>query len=105
VKFTEKVLHFGGPQGKLRLLLHGPNLIKLYWRLFTDRRVSVIPKAVLVAGIVYFVVPMDFIPDFPMVGLGQLDDVAVLALALKGFISMAPRTVVEEHVRLIDEGV
>lgn len=105
MRFTEKVLHFSGPQGKLRLLMHAPHLIKLYWRIFTDKRVSVIPKIVLVAGIAYFIIPMDVIPDFPMIGLGQLDDVAVLTLALKGFIGMAPRSVVEEHVRLIDEGL
>ena len=105
MKFTEKVLHFSGPQGKLRLLMHAPNLIKLYWRIFTDRRVSVIPKIILVAGIAYFIIPMDFIPDFPLLGLGQLDDLAVMALALKAFITLAPRSVVEEHVRLIDEGV
>lgn len=105
MKFTEQVSHFGSPQGKLRLLLHAPNLIKLYWRVFMDRRVSIVPKAVLVAGLLYFVMPIDFIPDFPLVGLGQMDDLAVLALALKAFITLAPRTVVEEHVRLIDGGV
>jgi len=105
MKFTEKVAHFGSPQGKLRLLLHAPNLIKLYWRVFTDRRVSIVPKAVLVMGLAYFVMPIDVIPDFPLIGLGQLDDVAVVAFALKAFISMSPRTVVEEHVQLIDQGV
>ena len=105
MNFAQKAAHFSSPGGKLRLLLHGPNLIKLYWRLFTDRRVSAVPKAVLVAGLLYFIIPFDFIPDFPLVGLGQLDDLAVLVLSLKAFISLAPRTVVEEHVRLIDSGV
>lgn len=104
MNFAQKVEHFSSPGGKLRLLLHAPNLIKLYWRIFMDRRVSVLPKAVLVAGVLYVVIPFDFIPDFPLVGIGQMDDIAVLALALKAFISLAPRSVVEEHVRLIDEG-
>lgn len=104
MKFTEKVAHFSSPQGKLRLLTHAPQMIKLYWRVFTDKRVSLLPKAILVAGIAYFLLPMDLIPDFPLLGLNQLDDLAVLGLALKGFISLAPRSVVEEHVRLIDEG-
>lgn len=104
MKFAEKVGFYTSPMGKLRLLAHLPNLIKLYWRVFTDRRVSLLPKIVLVAGLLYFVVPLDLIPDFPLVGLGQTDDLAVLVVASRMFIAMAPRTVVEEHVRLIDEG-
>jgi uncharacterized membrane protein YkvA (DUF1232 family) len=86
------------------MLLHLPNFIRLYWRLFTDRRVSWLPKAVLIAGIAYFVVPLDLIPDFPAIGLGQLDDAAVLIGALQLFVRLAPRRVVEEHVQLIDQG-
>ena len=100
----KKAALFATPQGRLKLLLHLPNLIKFYWRLFTDKRVSLLAKVVLVAGLVYFVVPTDLIPDFPLVGLGQLDDAVVLILALRGFVALAPRRVVEEHVRLIDEG-
>jgi uncharacterized membrane protein YkvA (DUF1232 family) len=104
MKFAEKVAHFTSPGGKLRLLTHLPNLIKLYWRVFSDRRVSVLPKLVLIAGLLYFVVPLDLIPDFPLVGIGQIDDIGVLIVATRTFIAMAPRSVVEEHVRLIDEG-
>jgi len=105
MEFPEKVAFYTSSTGKLRLLLNLPKLIKLYWRVFTDRRVSLLPKAILVAGIAYFVIPIDLIPDFPLIGLGQIDDLVVLVLALRGFIALAPRTVVEEHVRLIDEGL
>jgi uncharacterized membrane protein YkvA (DUF1232 family) len=104
MKFAEKVGFYTSPGGKMRLLWHLPNLIKLYWRVFTDRRVSILPKLVLVAGVVYFLVPFDLLPDFPLIGLGQVDDLAVLILALRGFISLSPRVVVEEHVRLLDGG-
>lgn len=104
MNFAQKVAHFTSPTGKLRLLTHLPNLIKLYWRVFTDRRVSVLPKLVLIVGIAYFIFPLDLIPDFPLVGLGQMDDLVVLVGAARLFISMSPRTVVEEHVRLIDQG-
>jgi len=98
---------FGGPGSNLRtrLLLHLPHFIKLYWRLFTDRRISLLPKAILVAGLVYLVVPLDLIPDFPLVGLGWLDDMVVMVLALQLFIRLAPRRIVEEHVQLIDQGL
>jgi uncharacterized membrane protein YkvA (DUF1232 family) len=105
MKFAEKVLFYNSPPGKMRLLAHLPHLLKLYWRVFTDRRVSLVPKLVLLAGVLYFIIPLDLIPDFPLVGLGQVDDVAVFILAARLFIGLAPRSVVEEHVRLIDEGV
>ena len=92
------------PVAMARLLLHIPNFIKLYWRLFMDRRVSWLPKTVLVAGMLYFVVPMDMIPDFPLVPVGWLDDTVVLVLALKAFMKLCPPRVVQEHVQLIDEG-
>jgi len=104
MNFAQKVAFYTSPTGKMRFLLHLPNLVKLYWRVFTDRRVSLLPKVALVAGLLYFVIPFDLIPDFPLIGLGQIDDVAVLILTLRAFIAMAPRVVVEEHVRLIDQG-
>ncbi len=93
----------GNPLAVARLLLHIPNFIKLYWRLFTDRRVSWLPKAVLVAGILYFLVPIDVITDFAL-PVGWLDDAAVLIVAAKAFIKLCPRRVVQEHVQLIDQG-
>jgi len=100
----------GGGSGRnplaiARFILHLPNFFKLYWRLFTDRRVSLLPKIVLVLGVAYLLVPTDIIFDFlPLPPLGLLDDTAVLILAAKGFMALCPREVVEEHVRLIDGG-
>lgn len=91
------------PLSMVRLLIHLPNFFKLYWRLFTDRRVSLLPKALLVLGLIYLLVPTDAIFDF-LVPLGLVDDTAVLIAAAKGFMALCPRRIVEEHVRLIDEG-
>jgi len=102
--FRRTATAFGRGDFRMRMLMHLPNFIRLYWRLLIDRRVSVVPKLVLVAGVVYFISPLDLIPDFPLVGLGQVDDVAVALAALQLFIRMCPRAIVEEHVRLIDEG-
>ena len=98
----------GGGSGRnplaiARFILHLPNFFKLYWRLFTDRRVSLLPKIVLVLGVAYLVVPTDLLPDF-LLPLGLVDDTAVLIMAAKGFMALCPREVVEEHVRLIDGG-
>lgn len=59
------------------------------WRLFLDPRVpvayKVLPLAIM-AG--YLVFPLDIVPDFVPV-LGQLDDLAVLLIALRVFVNLA----------------
>ena len=69
---------------------------RLAWRLLRDHRVPSLLKFV-VPGLMgaYLLMPIDFIPDFIPV-LGQLDDLAVLALAVKLFIELAPQDVVRE---------
>jgi len=97
-----------GPFQLIRLARHLPNFIKLVWRLFIDRRVGMLPRAVLVlaatAWAAYFVWPIDLLPDwFPPV-LGIVDDVLIGYLAAKAFIALCPKWVVQEHVRRIDAG-
>ncbi len=91
------------PLAVARFILHLPNFFKLYWRLFTDRRVSMLPKIVLLLGVAYLLVPTDVLPDF-LLPLGLLDDTFVLAITAKVFMALCPRRIVEEHVRLIDGG-
>ncbi len=71
--------------------------IKLFWRLLKDRRVPVWVKAIPVLSLVYLAVPVDIVSDF-FVGLGQLDDLAILALGYRLFIGLAPPHVVREHL-------
>ncbi|GAB7532432.1 YkvA family protein [Pseudomonas sp. 3A(2025)] len=62
----------------LRLL---QSLCLAYWR---GEYRSISPKAILciVAGLMYFLSPLDAIPDF-IPGLGMFDDIAVLAWVMK----------------------
>lgn len=83
-----------------RFLFHLPQFARLFWRLFRDRRVSIWAKSVLVLAFVYVASPFDLIPDFSWI-LGQTDDLAVVFLACRTFLSMCPKTVVAEHVRQI----
>jgi uncharacterized membrane protein YkvA (DUF1232 family) len=98
----------GGPLRRnyntMHYLIHAPNFIRLFWRLLKDPRVSIVAKLPLLIGAIYFVFPFDAIPDFPLVGLGWIDDAVVLYLGALAFIKLCPRHVVAEHVRLIDEG-
>lgn len=91
-----------GAMNTIRLLAHLPNFIKLYGRLFKDKRVSWLPKALLVAAALYFVIPFDF--DFVIPGIGYVDDLVVVGAALWAFMKLCPRRVVQEHVEIIDQG-
>jgi uncharacterized membrane protein YkvA (DUF1232 family) len=70
---------------------------RLAWRLFWDRRVPLWTKLIPPAALAYLLFPIDLIPDVAL-GLGQLDDVAVLLIGVKLFIELAPPDVVREHL-------
>ncbi len=74
--------------------------VSLAWRLFLDQRVPLWSKVIPPAALAYVFFPLDIIPDV-MVGLGQLDDIAVVLLGLKLFIDLSPPDVVREHLRAL----
>jgi len=74
--------------------------VRLAWRLLWDKRVPSWTKLIPPAALAYVIFPADIIPDFAL-GLGQLDDIAVLLLGTKLFIELAPPDVVREHLRAL----
>jgi uncharacterized membrane protein YkvA (DUF1232 family) len=80
-----------------QVLLHLPNFARLYWRLFRDRRVPILPKALLVMTLLYVVSPLDVIPEFIPV-IGEIDDVVVVLSGLWLFVRLCPPEVVRETV-------
>jgi uncharacterized membrane protein YkvA (DUF1232 family) len=77
--------------------------LRLSWRLMQDERVPWITKVIPVAAVIYVISPIDLIPDF-ILGLGQLDDLAILLLALKTFISLSPQPVVDQYLNSFKKG-
>ncbi len=77
--------------------------VRLAWRLWRDRRVPVWTKLVPLLGLAYVVVPFDLLPD-PMLGLGQVDDLGVIILALKLFLSLCPAALVAQHRQQLSQG-
>jgi uncharacterized membrane protein YkvA (DUF1232 family) len=73
--------------------------MQLAWKLLVDSRVPLLTKLIKpgLMGL-YILSPIDIIPDV-LVGLGQLDDLAVFVLAVKLFIELCPNEVVQEHLR------
>jgi uncharacterized membrane protein YkvA (DUF1232 family) len=71
---------------------------RLGWRLLRDGRVPGWVKMIPFAGLLYFLSPIDLIPDMAIPGLGEIDDVVVLVLALKMFVDLSPASIVREHL-------
>jgi len=78
-KFHEK--YPGDPIGKLK------KNIKLFYSVFSDwitgkyKGVSKNSLLMIVVGLLYFVVPVDIIPDW-LIGVGFIDDATVLSLII-----------------------
>ena len=74
--------------------------VRITWRLFRDGRVSPLLKAIPLASLAYLIWPADLLPDV-LLGLGQLDDLAVILLGLRLFAALCPAEFVREHRRQI----
>jgi hypothetical protein len=93
-----------GPLQMRGLILFLLQFARVFWRLMTDARVSLIAKAVPVLGVLALVSPplleLDFIPI-----VGELDWIVVILVCLKIFLWLCPPEVVREHVSHVARGV
>ena len=71
---------------------------RLAWRLLRDGRVPDWVKMVPFAALLYFLSPIDLIPDMALPGIGEIDDLVILLLALKMFVDLSPGSIVREHL-------
>lgn len=86
-------------RGELRALARlVPDAAGLLAGLVRDRRVPRRRKLLLAAAVAYLACPIDLVPDFIPVA-GQLDDAAVLALALRAVLRSCDPGVLEDHWR------
>jgi uncharacterized membrane protein YkvA (DUF1232 family) len=88
--------------GRLGLFRRALNHVKLAARLLREPQVSMGWKALLVGAAAYVVLPFDLLPDF-IPGIGQLDDLTVLVLAIETVIALAPEKLVAHHLSAIRE--
>lgn len=70
---------------------------RLVWALLRDRRVPLALRALPILALLYVASPIDLLPD-RFLGLGQLDDLLALFLALRALVGLAPRHLVIEHL-------
>ena len=71
---------------------------RLVWRLLRDPDVPPSLKMIPPASLLYLLFPFDFLPDLAL-GLGQLDDIAIILLGVKLFIELCPQEIVRRHLR------
>ncbi len=90
-----KISNLSGTAGILASIIKN---VRLVWRLLRDPEVSPWLKMILPATLLYFLFPIDFLPD-PVLGLGQLDDIAIILLGVKLFIELCPQDIVRHHLR------
>jgi hypothetical protein len=92
--------YFLNPIRMGRILAYLPQFVRLFYRLFTDSRVSRLVKLVPFLGLILAISPpnleLDFIPVF-----GELDFLLIIFLTLKLFVWLCPPDVVREHVAQI----
>src|SRR5512139_39415 len=69
------------------------NSFRIAWKLMWDGRVPMGAKIVPILTVLYVLSPIDILPDV-FVGLGQLDDLAILLLGVQLFIGVSPKDVV-----------
>jgi uncharacterized membrane protein YkvA (DUF1232 family) len=86
-----------------QLLAHLPSFYKLFSGLIKDPRVSAGPKLVVAGILTYVILPTDLLPDF-LIGIGQIDDLAVILGGLQWFLRLCPVEVVQEHLQAISAG-
>jgi uncharacterized membrane protein YkvA (DUF1232 family) len=91
------------PQNRVGLLADVIREVRLVWRLLREPRVPAWTKLVPFAALLYILFPLDLVSDL-FVGLGQLDDLAVLLLGMELFISLSPAAVVEQIRRELGFG-
>lgn len=88
----------GGHRGKFaaEVLLFAPDLFMLLVRLAQDQRIAIKNKALVLAGIAYFILPIDFLPEAVLGPLGLTDDV-LMAVSILNLLLNTDRQVVLEH--------
>lgn len=71
--------------------------VQLAWKLIRDGRVSPWLRFGIPALVgLYLISPVDFLPD-AVLGLGQLDDLAIIWLGLQMLLRVTPRNIVNEY--------
>jgi len=81
--------------GFLKEIVHQ---VQLVWYLMRDSDVPIYLKLLPFISILYILWPVDLVPDLIPV-LGQLDDVSVLLLGVRLFVTLSPEEIVDYYLQ------
>ena len=70
---------------------------RLVWKLTWDKRVPIVLRALVPLAVLYFLSPLDLIPDFARPGLGRADDLIIMGLAILLLTKLSPEHVIAEY--------
>ena len=88
----------GKSVGKLsRYILFAPDLFHLLTKLMLDKRIDGKSRSMVGAGILYFIAPIDFLPEILVGPGGFLDDVVVAVFVLNTLLNKFPIEIIEEE--------
>lgn len=79
------------------ILLAAPDLFYLLWKLSIDAEVPMKSKTILAAAIVYFISPIDLLPEALFGPVGYLDDIALSAFVLNMVINDTSAQLVRKY--------
>ncbi len=79
------------------ILLLAPDFFHLMVKLSLDKRVAQDKKVKLAAAILYFISPLDFLPEMIFGPIGYMDDIALAAYVLNDFINGGDMEILYEH--------
>ncbi len=74
-----------------------PDMFHLLCKLVVDPKVSSKDKTKLAAVIVYFISPIDLVPEGIVGPMGYLDDIALTAYALNAIINNTAPEIIQKH--------
>ncbi len=78
-------------------ILAAPDLFHLLCKLTADSEIPSNKKIKLVAGIAYFISPIDLLPEAFLGPIGYLDDIVVAAFILNDLINEVDPQIVRKH--------
>jgi uncharacterized membrane protein YkvA (DUF1232 family) len=78
-------------------ILAAPDLFHLLCKLTADSEIPSNKKIKLVAGIAYFISPIDLLPEAFLGPIGYLDDIAVAAFILNDLLNEVDPQIVRKH--------
>ena len=78
-------------------VLAAPDLFHLLCKLSVDKEVPANKKIKLLAGIAYFISPIDLLPELFLGPLGYLDDISIAAYILNDTINEVDPQIVRKH--------